>query len=108
RAVKLAPDYPENRLNLAEAHLKWLEMKSLQDDLRALEELWPEARKEFAGPEWETDWADWEKRLKALKRKVEESAKPRASPRQTNSRPRPDQFTPTCEITVHCSGSHGR
>lgn len=68
RAVKLAPHYPENRLNLAEAYQQWREPKSLQPELAALQLLWPIARTNFTGGAWETDWADWEMRREKLVR----------------------------------------
>jgi tetratricopeptide (TPR) repeat protein len=70
RAVELAGDYPENRLNLAEAHLAWKESKLLPGELAAMEKLWPVAKTNFVGTEWEADWLDWEKRLKDLQRKT--------------------------------------
>lgn len=73
RAVKLAPDYPENRLNLAEAYLEWREKKLVQNELEAIQKLWLGAKTNLIGIEWEMDWADWESRraklLSALKSK---------------------------------------
>ena len=44
-AVKLAPDYPENQLNLVESYLKWDERaEPRKSELRALDALWPEAQ----------------------------------------------------------------
>jgi len=70
RAVELAGDYPDNRLNLAEAALEWKDLKLVQSELSAVEKLWPAAKTNFVGPEWEFDWQDWEQRLKDLRRKV--------------------------------------
>lgn len=70
RAVELAGDYPENRLNLAEAALDWKDLKLVQSELTALEKLWPAAKTNLIGPEWESDWLDWEQRLKDLRRKA--------------------------------------
>jgi tetratricopeptide (TPR) repeat protein len=66
RAAELAPDYPENRLNLLEAYLKWNDKKGVQRELKAVADLWPEARKDLTGPKWESAWADWEKRRSEL------------------------------------------
>ena len=66
RAVKLAPDYPENRLNLAEAHLDWREQKLMQQQLDAVTQLWPRAKTNLTGLEWELDWRDWESRRQKL------------------------------------------
>ena len=70
KALKLAPDYPENHLNLIEAELEWGEKKSAAAGLKALDELWPEARKKLAGADWASDWADWEKRRDAAWKQV--------------------------------------
>jgi len=70
RAVELAGNYPENRLNLAEAALDWKDLKLVQSELVALEKLWPVAKTNLFGPEWESDWLDWEQRLKDLRRKA--------------------------------------
>ena len=70
RAVALAGDYPENRLNLAEAALEWKDLKLVQSELAALEKLWPTAKTNLIGPEWEFDWQDWEKRRAELERKL--------------------------------------
>lgn len=66
RAVKLAPDYPENRLNLAEAYLDWREQKLMQQQLAAVKQLWPRAKTNLTGVEWELDWKDWESRRQKL------------------------------------------
>ena len=66
RAVKLAPDFPENRLNLAEAYLQWREKKLLQQELEALQQLWTRAKTNLTGVAWEEDWADWESRRAQL------------------------------------------
>jgi tetratricopeptide (TPR) repeat protein len=66
RAAELAPDYPENRLNLAEASLKWRDKKLTKRELEALEELWPAAKTNFAGVNWAAAWADWQPRYDKL------------------------------------------
>jgi tetratricopeptide (TPR) repeat protein len=70
RAAELAPDFPENRLNLAEAYLQWRDKKLLRRELEALEELWPRARTNYVGPDWQADWADWLKRKLTLREKA--------------------------------------
>ena len=66
RAAELAPDYPENRLNLAEASLKWRDKKLTQRELEALEKLWPVAKTNFAGADWAAAWDDWQPRYDKL------------------------------------------
>jgi len=81
RAVELAPRYPENRLNLIEAYLQWRELNNVRRELAALEEAWPSARTNFIGEAWAASWADWELRLKKLKKKVEAPPKSLGAPR---------------------------
>jgi len=87
RAVELAPQYPENRLSLIEAYLKWGERTGANRELQALEEAWPAARTNFVGEAWVASWADWEPRLKKLKKKLEEPSKALGAPRERNSKP---------------------
>lgn len=72
RSVELAPLYPENRLNLIESELKWNDRKSARRDLKLLEDSWPAAHAQFAGPAWSASWTDWESRLDKIKRALEE------------------------------------
>jgi len=67
RAAELAPDYPENRLNLAEAALKWRDKKLAQREVEALAKLWPTAKTNFVGAEWDAFWADWQPRYDKLR-----------------------------------------
>lgn len=66
RAVELAPDFPENRLNLAEAYLKWRDKQPLKRELEALQKLWPAAKTNFVGADWEAAWQDWTRRERQL------------------------------------------
>jgi len=66
RAAKLAADYPENRLNLAEAYLEWREKKLFQKELEAIQQIWPVAKTNLTGVAWEADWLDWEQRRAKL------------------------------------------
>jgi tetratricopeptide (TPR) repeat protein len=70
RAAELAPDFPENRLLLAEAYQKWHDKKPLARELEALEKLWPAARTNFAGADWAADWTDWQPRFDILRENV--------------------------------------
>ena len=79
RAVELSPDYPENRLNLAEAYWGWSD-QNWRRELQALEKLWPQARTNFAGQVCEASWADWQKRLDRLRRNAGEPVKPAPPP----------------------------
>lgn len=70
RAVQLAPDHPENRLCLAEALLKWNEPRAAKPQLDALLALWDDARSRLAGPQYEADWRQWQKRRDELTRRL--------------------------------------
>lgn len=82
RAIELAPDYPDNRLNLAEGYLKWSDRNGACRELKALEELWPKARTNLVGAAWSSSWVDWEQRLRQLKKKAEDPSKELESPHQ--------------------------
>src|SRR5664280_776909 len=75
RAVELAPEYPENRLNLVEACLKWNETKDARRELKVLEEKWAQLRSRYSGPTWAESWSQWDKRFIAAKRKLDLPAK---------------------------------
>jgi tetratricopeptide (TPR) repeat protein len=77
RAVELAPNFPENRLNLIEAYLKWGDHKSAQQELKSIKNLWSATRTNLTGEAWASSWADWESRLQELKRTT---AKPVSAP----------------------------
>lgn len=59
RAATLAPDYPENQLNLAETHLMWHHQDEAATALKKLDAVWPVARTNLVGEAWEKSWSDW-------------------------------------------------
>jgi hypothetical protein len=67
RAAELDPDYPENRLNLIEAGIRWKETEAARRELEALEQQLDEARAHFSGEEWAAAWSDWNQRLEAAR-----------------------------------------
>jgi len=67
RAVALAPDYPGNQINLAEAQLKWRQQTEFETTMKNLDALWPVAQTNFTGVARETDWLEWNARRAALK-----------------------------------------
>ncbi|SPE56286.1 conserved hypothetical protein [Verrucomicrobia bacterium] len=81
RAVELASKYPENRLNLIEAYLKWGDRGAARRQLEELDKLWPSAHQEFVGAPWASSWADWQERLENARKKLEASHKVLESPR---------------------------
>jgi tetratricopeptide (TPR) repeat protein len=82
RALKLAPQYPENRLNLIEAYLKWGDRHDATRELKELEEALPAARAQFAGEAWASSWSDWDQRLNQVKKKIEQPPKALQAPSQ--------------------------
>ena len=66
RAVELAPDFPENRLNLLDALLRWGDGNAATTQREALVKLLPAARKKLTGDTWAASWGDWEKRWRRL------------------------------------------
>ena len=80
-AAKLAPDYPENHLTLAESFLLWHEADNAKSELAALDVLWPAAQKNLTGEAWEQSWGDWSARRAADRKKLDELAAPAKSPR---------------------------
>ena len=69
-ALKAAPEYPENALNLIEAELKWGDKPGVTRDFKTLNENWEAAKKKLTGEEWASSWADWEKRKAAAEKKL--------------------------------------
>ena len=81
QAEKLAPDYPENHLNLAESYLQWRESDEAKKELDALNSLWPKAQTNFAGENWEQSWDDWATRRDAARKKLEQISTPVKPPK---------------------------
>jgi tetratricopeptide (TPR) repeat protein len=80
-SIALAPDYPENRLNWIETCLKWDDRAAAAREMQSLENLLPQAKKQFTGEKWKVVWDDWETRISAAKEKIGEKTKPIKSPR---------------------------
>ena len=76
QAAKIAPDYPENHLNLAESFLQWHEGDNARGEVVKLHALWPEAQTNFTGAAWERSWDDWSTRRDAARKKLEEISSP--------------------------------
>jgi tetratricopeptide (TPR) repeat protein len=79
-AVQLAPEFPENQLNLVEVYLKWDYHAEAQRQFGEMEKMWPEAQKKFTGAVWDMSWTDWNKRFEAIKKKFEKNSKVIESP----------------------------
>jgi hypothetical protein len=81
RANQLAPEYPDNRLSLAESYVEWGEPKTITDDMPSLEESLSDAKKKFTGEEWEASWRDWDVRFDRLKAKMAKPSDRAVTPR---------------------------
>ena len=66
RAVKIAPGYPENQLNLAESEVKWRMPDEASATIARLNAIWPAATTNFTGQAWDESWYDWKARRAAL------------------------------------------
>jgi hypothetical protein len=76
QSVKLAPNYPENYLHLIESYLKWQEPGDAKKQLRALDAIWPTARTNFTGAQWEQSWDNWSVRRAAAQKQVAATSTP--------------------------------
>jgi len=81
RAAKLAPDYPENHLNLIESRLNWNDRTGAEGELKTLDALWPTAQTNFVGAAWEQSWADWTVRKRAAEQALTQTPRPAESPK---------------------------
>jgi hypothetical protein len=81
RAVQIAPDYPDNHITLLEAYLKLDDDSAAQHEAETIFAMLPKARERFAGEEWASDWADWDKRWRKCQGKLAEKPRPQ-SPHQ--------------------------
>jgi tetratricopeptide (TPR) repeat protein len=78
RAVQIAPDYPENHLNLLEAFIKLNEPEAAQREGQRIFAMLPKAREKFTGEEWASSWADWDERWHKFESKLAEKPRPQS------------------------------
>ena len=62
RAARLAPDYPENQINLGELHIRWRERAEAEKAVKALEKVWPSRETAYPGAAWEKLREEWSQR----------------------------------------------
>jgi tetratricopeptide (TPR) repeat protein len=65
-ALKLAPNFPENELNMIESCLSWHDTNAAFHAAEKLRLILPAAHKEFAGDYWDVSWKDWNARLEKI------------------------------------------
>jgi len=80
RAAALAPDYPENELNLVESHVQWHQAAEAEKAWHALATIWPAARTNLTGVAWEQSWNDWTTRRAAVKADFQKTFKRELKP----------------------------
>jgi len=83
RAVRTAPEFPENWLVLTESNLQWHELDSARESLRQLAKIWPAAHTNFTGIAEEADWADWNARRAQAQAKILDETTPVKPNRRT-------------------------
>ena len=66
-AAALAPDFPENQMNLVESHVQWHQEAEAEKAWQKLAAIWPAAHTNLAGVAWEQSWDDWTTRRAAAK-----------------------------------------
>lgn len=67
RAEQLHPEFPENQFALLESYEQWSERQNFAQQLKTTEKVLLEARQKFAGPDWESNWHDWNQRWARMK-----------------------------------------
>ena len=70
KAVALSPEYPGNWICLLESQLKWGEIKAVQSQVQAVEQVLKDARNKFTGEQWARDWQEWDERWQRIKSKA--------------------------------------
>lgn len=80
RAAELAPDFPENQMNLVESAILWHEAPDAEKAWQKLNALWPAARTNLSGLAWEQSWDDWTKRYAAARANFEKTFKQTLAP----------------------------
>lgn len=67
RAATVAPNYPENQLNLAESFVQWRQRDEAEKAFKKLDSIWSGAQTNLTGAAWEKPWRDWTNRRAAAK-----------------------------------------
>jgi tetratricopeptide (TPR) repeat protein len=75
RAAALAPDFPENQLNLAETQVRWHQPAEAEKALKKLDAVWPAARTNLVGEAWEPSWDEWTARRGAVRAEFQKAFK---------------------------------
>jgi tetratricopeptide (TPR) repeat protein len=76
RATQIAPNYPENHLDLLECYIKVDDDVMAQSEGQKVFELLPKAKEKFTGDEWASTWLDWDARWHKFEAKLAEKPHP--------------------------------
>jgi hypothetical protein len=79
-AAAVAPDFPENQLNLVESHVHWHQAAEAEASWQKLAAIWPAARTNLTGVAWEQSWDDWTTRRAAVKAEFQKAFKRNLKP----------------------------
>ena len=80
RAAALAPDYPENQVNLLESHIQWRQMPEAKEAWQKLDNLWAVAQTNLMEAAWAPSWDDWTRRRSAAKIAFQKTFKQAVAP----------------------------
>ena len=72
RAVELAPEYPENHLNLMDGFLKWNNRTEAEKEIVEVRKVMAEAKRNFPGEQWASSRDDWRNRFAKIELKLAE------------------------------------
>jgi tetratricopeptide (TPR) repeat protein len=86
QAVEIAPTYPENRLNLLEALLRWNDREAITLELPPAIKVIEEGRTTFAGAAWGPSWKDWSPRWEKVLERARRLGVPSAHHRRDSDR----------------------
>jgi hypothetical protein len=79
-AAALAPDYPDNQMNLVESYIRWRQQAEAEAAWKKLALIWPAARTNLSSQAWEPYWDDWITRKAAAKADFQKSFKQNLEP----------------------------
>lgn len=69
-ATELFPMYPDNRLCLIEAYLKWGDRSDALKEASVFRRNLALAKSQYSGPQWDSAWRDWQERWNIIQNKL--------------------------------------
>jgi hypothetical protein len=83
-AAALAPDFPENQMNLVESFVHWNQRDEAEASWHKLASIWPTAKTNLTGVAWEQSWDDWTRRRAVVRADFQKSFKYALEPNMTD------------------------